>query len=214
MSKPAISIIDYGAGNMFSVARALDYTHIDYEFVNSAESILSAKRLLLPGVGAFSDAMKVLSNRQLVEPIKEFTKQQKPILGICLGMQLLFDYSDEHGYTRGLGLIAGTVKEIPAYGANLQKHKIPHIGWKAIEQPEYSLNNPLFNSIASEDEFYFIHSFQAHPHEENNILAHCDYNGLKICAAVQNDNLYGVQFHPEKSRQNGLSLLSNFINNT
>lgn len=211
MPKLTVSIVDYGAGNMFSIARALEYLGLKVEFVSTPESIRTATRLILPGVGAYSDAMKVLKNRELIAPIKEYVIQQKPMLGICLGMQLLFDFSEEHGHTQGFGFISGSVKAIPPYGDKMQTHKIPHIGWRALSLTQSPTSCNLFHSINPEDEFYFIHSFQAQPYNENNILAYCDYNGLKICSAVQSGNLYGVQFHPEKSRENGLSLLSNFI---
>jgi len=211
MSKVKVSIVDYGAGNMFSIARALEYLKIEVTFVNTPDGILNAEKLILPGVGAFYDAMKVLEKRQLIFALNEFVSQDKPLLGICLGMQLLFDFSEEHTYCNGLGYIPGSVKKISEYTENGGKHKIPHIGWKNITQTNNQENEGLFKSIPDNNEFYFLHSYHVTPYHDKNILGFCNYNGIKICAAVKHNNTYGVQFHPEKSRDVGLLLLTNFI---
>lgn len=194
-----ISIIDYGAGNLLSVKKALDFLNIPSIVTSSAEDIEKSDAIILPGVGAFPDAMESLHKSGLVDTIKEQARL-KPFLGICLGMQLLFQKSYEFKECEGLGLIDGEVKKIVAEGL-----KIPHMGWNDLK----ILNNcPLLNGINEGDYVYFVHSFRAET-DDKNINAYTMY-GEKIPALVSNGNIYGAQFHPEKSSEVGLKILKNF----
>ena len=195
-----ITIIDYGAGNLFSVQNALNYLGVENRISSRAEDIISADKLILPGVGAFPDAMKMLDEAGLTDVIKEQAKL-KPLMGICLGMQMLFDKSYEFGETAGLGLIPGTVELMhPA-----DDLVIPHIGWNALEKNEPCA---LLDGVNEGDYVYFVHSFAAVT-DSKNVAAYCDY-GMKVPALVTSGKVYGCQFHPEKSGKTGLSILKQF----
>ncbi len=191
------AIIDYGAGNLFSVKNALDYLGIENKVTKNAEDLRAADRLILPGVGAFPDAMRMLRESGLVEVIKEEV-QKKPLLGICLGMQMLFEKGYEFEETDGLGLIKGSVKLMTP-----ENLPIPHIGWNELE-----LNKPCKLLEKGGEYVYFVHSYAADCPSEN-VAAYCDY-GMKIPALVFNGNVYGAQFHPEKSGEAGLEMLKKF----
>ena len=195
-----ITIIDYGAGNLFSVQNALNFLGVENNISSKVEDIISADKLILPGVGAFPDAMKMLDEAGLTEVIKEQAKK-KALMGICLGMQMLFDKSYEFGETEGLGLISGTVELM--HPAN--DLVIPHIGWNSLEK-----NEPckLLESVNDGDYVYFVHSYAAVT-DSKNVAAYCDY-GMKVPALVMSGNVYGCQFHPEKSGKTGLTILRNF----
>ncbi len=195
-----ITIIDYGAGNLFSVQNALNFLGVENNISSKVEDIISADKLILPGVGAFPDAMKMLDEAGLTEVIKEQAKK-KVLMGICLGMQMLFDKSYEFGETEGLGLIPGTVELMhPA-----KDLVIPHIGWNSLEK-----NEPckLLESVNDGDYVYFVHSYAAVT-DSKNVAAYCDY-GMKVPALVMSGNVYGCQFHPEKSGKTGLGILKTF----
>ncbi len=192
-----IAIIDYGAGNLFSVKNALDFLGFENKITASADDLRAADRLILPGVGAFPDAMRMLGESGLIDVIKEET-QKKPLLGICLGMQMLFEKGYEFGETEGLGLIKGTVKLMTP--DNLP---IPHIGWNELE---INAKCPLLERGG--EYVYFVHSFAADCPSEN-VAAYCDY-GMKVPALVFSGNVYGAQFHPEKSGETGLNILRRF----
>ncbi len=191
------AIIDYGAGNLFSVKNALDYLGIENKVTKKAEDLRAADRLILPGVGAFPDAMRMLGESGLVEVIKEEV-QKKPLLGICLGMQMLFEKGYEFEETDGLGLIKGSVKLMTP-----ENLPIPHIGWNELE-----LNKPCKLLEKGGEYVYFVHSYAADCPSEN-VAAYCDY-GMKVPALVFNGNVYGAQFHPEKSGEAGLEMLKKF----
>ena len=195
-----ISIIDYGAGNLFSVKNALDYLGLESKITNSADDLRTADRLILPGVGAFPDAMRMLGETGLIDVIKQEV-QRKPLLGICLGMQMLFEKSYEFGETDGLGLIGGAVKLMKPEG-NLP---IPHIGWNSLE---FNEKCPLLNKCNNGEYVYFVHSFAAEC-DSKNVAAYCDY-GMKVPTLVFEGNVYGAQFHPEKSGETGLNILRCF----
>ncbi len=195
-----IAIIDYGAGNLFSVANALEFLEIDYKITSNKEEIKSADGYILPGVGAFGYAMQRLSQTGLIETIKEQVKN-KPLLGICLGMQMLFDSSNEFGESKGLSLISGEIKQIKDTGLI-----IPHMGWNELVINDE--NNPMLKGVKTGDCVYFVHSYMAYT-DEKNITAHCEY-GVKVPAIVHKGNVYGAQFHPEKSGEIGLIMLKNF----
>lgn len=195
-----IAIIDYGAGNLFSVQNALNFLGIENKVTKDPEEIRNADKLILPGVGAFPDAMRMLYEAGLVDVIKEQVKT-KPLMGICLGMQMLFEKSYEFGETEGLGFIPGTVELMKPENDLL----IPHIGWNALEKNEAC---PLLNNVEEGDYVYFVHSFAAVT-DGKNVAAYCDY-GMKVPALVAKGNVYGCQFHPEKSGKTGLDILKNF----
>ena len=194
-----ITIIDYGMGNLRSVEKACEFLGCRAMISKNPTDIENASKLILPGVGAFGDAMKHLGERNLIEPIKKSVLKGKPFLGICLGMQLLFDKSFEHGEFKGLELVQGDI--VPFKLENL---KVPHMGWNNL----ITRQNPLFNK--SEDKYvYFVHSFYADNVNDEDIIATADY-GITFVAAVKKDNVYGLQFHPEKSGDVGLSMLKKF----
>ncbi|MFA5659029.1 MAG: imidazole glycerol phosphate synthase subunit HisH [Oscillospiraceae bacterium] len=198
-----IAIVDYGAGNLFSVKNALDYLGADNKITNIKSDIEACDGIILPGVGAFPSAMKMLESTGLIESLKEQAKI-KPFLGICLGMQMLFEKGYEFEEADGLGLIKGRVDLIKAPGLN-----IPHMGWNKLEV----LNAcPLLDGISDEAYVYFVHSFQAYCEDES-ISAYCEYGG-KVPALVFSGNVYGAQFHPEKSGDIGLKILNNFVSLT
>ena len=199
-----IAIVDYGVGNLFSLSRSLAYVGADVCVTGNREKIKRADKILLPGVGAFGDAIKKLRAACLDEVLVSEAKKGKPILGICLGMQLLFDKSFEYGEHTGLGLIKGEIRPIAdKIGKNL---KVPHIGWNSLEFTEKK--RELFKYIHDGDFVYFVHSYYAADCEQS-VIANADY-GAKLTAAVQNGNVYGCQFHPEKSGKTGLAILRAF----
>lgn len=195
-----IAIIDYGAGNLFSVKNALDYIGEKAIITNEKADILIADRLILPGVGAFPKAMQMLNDSDLADTIKSCAIiNKKPFLGICLGMQMLFDYSMEFEKVSGLGMIDGYIDRIET------NFKVPHMGYNELELNEQS---ELLDSVNQGDYVYFVHSYMANT-ASINISAYCDY-GVKIPALVKKDNIFGAQFHPEKSGEVGLKMLKNF----
>ncbi len=198
-----IAIIDYGVGNLFSLTSSFKAIGADTVVTGDPEIIKKADKLILPGVGAFGDAAEKLSACGLDEVIKNEAENGKPLLGICLGMQLLFEKSYEYGEHKGLGLIKGEV--VPMEGALPQNFKIPHIGWNALE---FKAENPLFKYINDGDFVYFVHSFYAENCDEA-LLATTEY-GKELTAAVAHKNIFGCQFHPEKSGNVGLSILKAF----
>jgi imidazole glycerol-phosphate synthase subunit HisH len=203
--KKNIAIIDYGVGNTHSVKEAMALLDCNVSITNDPQKLEKADALILPGVGAFEAAMDNLHQRDLIGPLNEIVvKGKKPILGICLGMQLLADYSEENGYHEGLGWIKGKVVRIEPK----KNIRVPHVGWNDVEVKNAE---PLFERINGEANFYFDHSYHFIPTDENNVVARVGY-GDPIVAAVKMDNIHGVQFHPEKSQITGLRLLKGFLN--
>lgn len=198
-----IAIIDYGVGNLFSLSSSFKAIGADTVITGDAEVIKKADKLILPGVGAFGDAAEKLRQSGLDTIIKEEVKNGKPLLGICLGMQLLFDKSYEYGEHEGLGLISGSV--VGMQGRIPENLKIPHIGWNALN---FNKQSPIFKYINEGDCVYFVHSFYAENCDDS-LIASAEY-GKQITAAVQNGNVYGCQFHPEKSGKVGLNILKAF----
>lgn len=211
--KRIVGIVDYGMGNMYSVAQALEHVGADVRLLSMAEELKQVDLLLLPGVGSYEAGMRELRERELVTPIVEYVHKGKPFLGICLGMQLLFEVSEEFGEHAGLGLIPGRVTAIPSLGHDQQPHKIPHIGWNGLTLPSDRENwqGTILQGLSPGVSAYFVHSYTAVPSNPNHRLADCDYDGCCISAAVQADNVYGCQFHPEKSGDSGLRILRNFV---
>lgn len=201
-----IAIIDYGVGNLFSLKSSFAAIGADTVVTGDPSLIRGAEKLVLPGVGAFGDAAALLCRDGLDKLIKEEALAGKPLLGICLGMQLLFDYSLEYGRHEGLGLIPGSVRPIGDYIP--AGYKIPHIGWNALHFPAGKPVSPLFRHIREGECVYFVHSFCGAECGES-LIASAEY-GAELTAAVARDNVYGVQFHPEKSGDVGLNILRAF----
>ena len=195
-----IAIIDYGAGNLFSVKNALDYLHIETMITANPADLDAADGLILPGVGAFRDAMTMLNNSGFTEAIKQQTAAGKPLLGICLGMQMLFEKGYEFGETDGLGLIPGCVQLIDGGGL-----KIPHMGWNDLTVLH---DCAISEGVQDGDYVYFVHSYRAETNDDY-ISCYTTYNE-KIPGLVFHNNIYGAQFHPEKSGQVGMTILKNF----
>ena len=202
-----ISIVDYGLCNLFNVSNALEHLGANAEIIESPNDIKRATHIILPGVGAFKNGMRGLAIRNLIEPIKEHIHNEKPFLGICLGMQMMMSKSFEFGEIEGLGIINGDVIKIPASNSENIKHKIPHIGWNRIIYKE----DRLLTRQNSKSSMYFVHSYKAECKNEENVIAHTLYNDVKITAIIKSKNAYGCQFHPEKSGKHGLRLLNEFI---
>ena len=197
-----IAVIDYGAGNLFSVRNALDFLGIESEVTRDEKEIRKADGLILPGVGAFPDAMEMLSKSGLTDTIRE-EAVKKPFLGICLGMQMLFEEGYEGQPRKGLGFIEGEVKLIEPN----EEVKIPHIGWNRLE---INKKSKIFNGLNEESFVYYVHSFMSTNMSEDNLIAYSEYGGINIPGMVYKRNIYGAQFHPEKSGEVGLRILKNF----
>ena len=199
-----ITIIDYGLGNLFSVKNALDFLHIPSRISSKPSDIEKGDGLILPGVGAFEDGMKNLHTRGLVSLIqRSVLKKKKPLLGLCLGMQLLAQKSFEGGEFEGLGLIEGEVRKLVSPD---KKIKIPHIGWNDVRIVK---SDPLLKNLSDHPAFYFVHSFHVVFKNSDLVTSVCDYGG-DFVATMHDGTIYGAQFHPEKSQHDGLALLKNF----
>jgi glutamine amidotransferase len=197
-----IAIINYGLGNLHSVQKAITYVGGKVEVTDNPQSILGADKVILPGVGAFADGMKGLESHRLAKVVRRVAELGKPLLGICLGMQLLFEESDEQGHHQGLGLLAGKVVRFQQPGI-----KVPQIGWNQVELIKSSR---LMCGIREGDYFYFNHGYYCIPEEAEDVLTMTDY-GLRFSSSVERSNIFGVQFHPEKSQKTGLQIIKNFV---
>jgi glutamine amidotransferase len=200
LSKPKIVIVDYQAGNLRSVQKAIEAVGGDPVISSDAADVLSADGLVFPGQGANDPSMRALRERNLVEPIRAFIDSGKPFLGVCLGLQLLLEGSDE-GSEPGFGVIGGRVRKLPG------GQKIPHMGWNQVA---LSHQHPVFQGIENNSYFYFVHSYYADPVDRDIVAGTTEY-GLPFCSAVTFDNVAAVQFHPEKSGQIGLKIYRNFV---
>lgn len=208
----SVLIIDYGLGNLHSVCRAVEHCGGDPVLSSDPTALRSADRVILPGVGAFQDGMAGLASFGLVEPIQEFAASGRPFLGICLGMQMMMDTSEEFGIHRGLGLVAGTVVAIPSMGIDGTPHKVPHVGWNQLHMlPGNPWEGTLLQSTKPGSSVYFVHSFAAVPTLPTTRLADCHYDGQPICAAISLNNMFGCQFHPEVSGEVGLGIIRAFL---
>jgi glutamine amidotransferase len=195
-----IAIVDYGVGNLRSVQKGLERVGAEAVVTSAPEVLDAALGVILPGVGAFGDAMANLRSRRLLQPVLRQVEQGKPLLGICLGMQLLFDESEEMGRHPGLGLLPGRVVRFPE-----GELKVPHIGWNQLQHGQ----SPLLEGVAPGAYAYFVHSYYAVPQEPGDVLAWTEY-GVEFASVVGRDRVWGAQFHPEKSQEVGLRLLQNF----
>ena len=197
-----IGIVDYGMGNLFSVSKALERLGADYFISADKTKLLQADALILPGVGSFRDAMERLP----ADTIKEFAAAGKPLLGICLGTQLLFEESEENGPAKGLGLLPGRVSRFPGRTQHGESYKVPHMGWNRLK---FVKESPLLKNL-TEDYVYFVHSYYVDAENSDVLLAKTDYH-KQISAIVGMNNILGMQFHPEKSSRLGMALLNNFL---
>ena len=197
-----IAIIDYDAGNLKSVEKALKYLGQDVIVSRDSSEILQADKVILPGVGSFGDAMNNLDHFNLVDTIKKVAEKDTPFLGICLGLQLLFEKSDETPGAEGLGILKGEILRIPPK----EGLKIPHMGWNQLHKTQ---NHLLLKYVHENEDVYFVHSYMAHVSDEN-LVAYSDYGSTKVTALVQNGNVMGCQFHPEKSGKVGQNILRAF----
>ena len=199
-----IAILDYGAGNIHSVLHALHYLNVSATVTANPADLLTASHVIVPGQGAFKQAMEQLHRHDLVTPLQQVVAQGTPFLGICLGFQILFEASEEHGHTKGLGFFPGTV--VPFKSDSL---KIPHMGWNTLSQH----HDTMFSSLPASSHMYFVHSFYV-PHSTANWVAATTQYGESFVSAVCKENVWGTQFHPEKSSAAGLQLLQNFLSLT
>ncbi len=208
-------IVDYGRGNILSVCRAVESCGGSVELSDRPADVAEAGRLILPGVGAFGDCMAQLRSLDLVEPLIEFARSERPFLGICVGMQILFTRGEEFGDHAGLDLVPGSVAAIPNTTAEGEPHKTPHIGWTPLELPEGESaerwRGTVLEGLEPGSAVYFVHSFAGRPERHEDRLADAHYNGRLVSAAVQRGALTGVQFHPEKSGTVGLRLIKAFL---
>ncbi len=203
-----IAVIDYGVGNLFSLLSSLNYVGLHTKLTNDIEEIKNANGIILPGVGAFRDAIGNLEKYGLKETLINEAKNGKPFLGICLGMQMLFEKSYEYGEYEGLGLINGTVEEIKKYIPENSDLKIPHMGWNSLAINDGFKDDKILKDVDNNEYVYYVHSYFAKT-DMKNIVAYSEY-GTKIPGIVKNENVYGMQFHPEKSGDTGLKLLKNW----
>ncbi|PRX29896.1 glutamine amidotransferase [Orenia metallireducens] len=197
-----IAIIDYGMGNLRSVQKSFEKVGYQAKITDKKEELLDAVGVVLPGVGAFKDAMKNLQELDLIDTIYQVVEEGKPFLGICLGFQLLFSESDEFGHTKGLDIVSGSVKKFP----DTLGLKIPHMGWNQLNLKQ---DNRIYDGLADGEFQYFVHSYYVETEDEEVIGATSDY-GIEFVASIAKDNVYGAQFHPEKSSDKGLQILKNF----
>jgi glutamine amidotransferase len=197
-----VGVLDYGMGNVRSVLNALAYLGEKGQLVADPAAARESERLILPGVGAFGAGMRRLDERGLATALPGLISEGRPLLGVCLGMQLLADHSFEHGEHGGLGLIAGTVERL-----DVEPLRVPHVGWNELQIEQLT---PLLDGLPDDPTFYFVHSFEFHPADRESVTATTDY-GRDVTAVVEDGHVYGAQFHPEKSQAAGLQMLRNFI---
>lgn len=213
MNRSEIVVVDYGMGNLLSVRRGLEHCGANVQVSSDPDAIFHASRVVVPGVGAFADAMAELQRLQLVEVVQAVAARGTPLLGICLGMQLLLDESEEFGRTAGLGLIPGQVVPLNAQSSDGKALKVPHIGWCELypseSRPDW--NGTLMRDVKPGEAVYFVHSFMARTTDHVHCLSQCRYGDLMVSAVISRDNIHGCQFHPEKSGETGLKILRRFL---
>jgi glutamine amidotransferase len=214
MNNKKIAIIDYGVGNIFSINQACNKVGLNTIVTSDAALISNSDAIILPGVGAFGDAMNNLKKLNLVETIINFANTGKPFLGICLGMQLLFNESEEFGNHKGLGLIDGEIKKFNFSKIDNNITKIPQIQWNKIYHKENTnWNNSCLSNVENNSYMYFVHSYYAIPNDKNTILSYTEYANFEYCSSVKKENITGIQFHPEKSGEIGIHIYKNWLIN-
>lgn len=202
-SAARVAVVDYGAGNLRSVAKAIERSGLDVVVTDDPGTVRAADGVVLPGVGAFRDAVLELRESGLEDAVKEAVEADKPYLGMCFGLQLLFEEGDEHGLTRGFGLLGGRVERFPDKDADGSPLRIPQIGWNEVE---WQGSHPMLEHLPPRDHYYFVHSYRPVPSDESIIVGRTDYGGV-FASAVATPKLFAVQFHPEKSQHSGKRLL-------
>jgi len=208
--KLKIAIVDYGVGNLYSLIRAFEFFGVKTIITEDTKELKEADAIILPGVGSFEAGMRGLKIRGLIETIKKIAENNKPILGICLGAQLMLSEGHEFGIFKGLDIIKGRVVHFPILDNN---EKVPHIGWNTIfSKKESCWDNSILRAFDKEDRLYFVHSYILEPESKENVFALTEYGGQTFCSVIKKRNIYGCQFHPEKSGEVGLKLIKNFIN--
>lgn len=205
-----VTLIDYGAGNLLNLQRAFEHVGAEVDIATEAKQVEQAQRLVLPGVGAFPEAIRRLQQKNLIEAIQKVVTDT-PFLGICLGMQMMLDQGDEFETTPGLCLISGQVKALPAHALDGKPMKVPHMGWELIRPHHKAWSNSLLGDIPPQNAFYFVHSYYADVQNVTDQLAVFDFGGYLITAAIQREHLMGCQFHPEKSGRMGLKIIERFL---
>lgn len=214
MSGAQVTVIDYGIGNLLNVVRALQHCGAEVRVVERAHEVkVLPERMVLPGVGAFADGMSELRARGFDDLVRRYVQTERPFLGICVGAQMLFDVGEEFGDHAGLGLIPGRVQPVSPLDAAGRPHCIPHIGWSPLQRPpaRATWKGTLLDRAEPGQTVYFVHSFAPVPTHEEDRLADTYYDGIRICAAVARNHIYGCQFHPERSAANGLGMLSSYL---
>jgi glutamine amidotransferase len=207
MAVPQVAVVDYGSGNLRSVAKALARSGVDPRVTNDPVDVRRADGVVLPGVGAFADAAASLAAKGLDDAVRGAIDDGRPYLGICLGLQLLFDESDEHGTTPGLALLRGRVTRFPELDAAGGRLRVPHIGWNEVR---FTGRHPVLERLPAADHFYFVHAYRAVPERRSDVIGWAEYGG-DFAAAVAHENLLAVQFHPEKSQTAGRRLLDAWV---
>jgi glutamine amidotransferase len=208
-------VVDYGIGNVFSVCNALRAIGSEAELTGDLSAIRNADRVILPGVGAFARAMDALHGKGISDALRDFVATGRPFLGICIGMQVLMDRSSEFGETEGLGFVPGSVERIASQSPSGQHLRVPHIGWAPLVPSQGAVES--WNGTALEgaedagDAVYFVHSYHCRPADPAQRIAHVDYDGLEVTAAIRRDNITGLQFHPERSGRAGQKILERFL---
>lgn len=208
-----VTVVDYGAGNTLSVCRALLHCGAHVILDNDPREIERADRLVLPGVGAFGACMAALEEHSHVTAVTEFISTERPLLGICVGMQVLFERGTEFEEMEGIGVLKGIVEAVPPESNEAIPHKVPHIGWTELLFPDHrpAGKRSILSNLIEHASTYYVHGFHCKPRSEEDLLAYADYDGQTLTAAVQKDNVIGCQFHPEKSGEVGLAILKNYL---
>lgn len=207
-----VTVVDYDIGNLYSVQRAFETVGGHVTLTSDPDRIAQSERVVLPGVGAFADCMKGLRERGLTDVVRDYARSGKPLLGICVGMQMLVSASEEFGTHEGLGIIPGRVRAVPNQDIQQRPHNIPHIGWSALHRsPGRAWSDTPLQGTVEKTFVYLVHSYAVEPELESDRLADCLYGGHRVCAAIGRGRVFGTQFHPEKSGPAGLAMLSRFL---
>jgi len=206
---PSVALVDYGAGNLRSVAKALERSGLAVDVTSEPSALLRADAVVLPGVGAFADARASLAAKGLDDAVLRALDAGRPYLGLCLGLQLLFEEADEHGRTAGLARLRGRIERFPARGADGARLLVPHIGWNEVRWRR-DADHPMLRALPERDHYYFVHSYRASSADADAVVGWTDYGG-PFAAAVAKERIFAVQFHPEKSQAAGIALLGNFV---
>jgi glutamine amidotransferase len=210
-----VGIVCYGSGNVMSISNALNYLGSNVDFIHASNDLIAYEKLILPGVGAYEGVLKKFRSKGFESPLIEAVQRGASLLGICVGMQILFDYGEEFGRTDGLGILKGHVAKLQRGMVDDVELKIPHVGWNSVTipeaQPKSRWMDGLFKGVNESTEFYFVHSYAAQALEQNDVVAEAVYGEQTLTASVQKGRVFGTQFHPEKSGEAGLNLLENFL---